>query len=89
MATEIEHVTVSVLPIISRSMDDFLTPGVVVELTPDEAEALGAFEETALDEEAAWGSNIDVSADAAPVTQKLLKAEAGPVAGPLIPTTYQ
>ena len=44
-------------PVISQSMADFLTPGAVVELTPDEAEALGAFEETAFDEAAAWESN--------------------------------
>ena len=52
---QITHTTT--MPIISESMEDFLTPGVIVELTPDEAEALGAFEETALDEEAAWESN--------------------------------
>ena len=56
-------------PIISQSMADFLTPGAVVELTPDEAEALGAFEETALDEAAAWESNDDLPADAAPETR--------------------
>jgi hypothetical protein len=47
-------------PVVSGSFTDFLIPGVVVELTPEEAEALGAFEETALDEAAAWESNDDL-----------------------------
>jgi hypothetical protein len=53
-------------PVISRSFNDFLTPGAVIELTPAEAESLGAFEETALDEAAAWESNDDLPAAAAP-----------------------
>ena len=52
-------------PVVSRCFEDFLVPGVIVELTPEEAEALGAFEETALDEAAAWESNDDLP-DAAP-----------------------
>ena len=47
-------------PLVSRSFADFLTPGVMIELTPEEAEALGAFEETALDEAEAWASNDDL-----------------------------
>lgn len=46
--------------ILSTSLSDFGTPGVVVEVDPDEAEALGAFEETALTEAAAWESNADL-----------------------------
>jgi hypothetical protein len=52
-------------PVISLSMEDFLTPGVMVEVTPDEAEAMGAFEETALDEADAWDSNDDLPDEAA------------------------
>jgi type IV secretion system protein VirB1 len=37
-----------------------MAPGVQIELTPDEAEALGAFEETALSEADAWEANTDV-----------------------------
>lgn len=51
-------------PLISQSYSDILTPGVQVELEPDEAEALGAFEETALSESDAWEANADVLADA-------------------------
>ena len=47
-------------PVVSGSFTDFLIPGVVVELTPEEAETLGAFEETALDEVEAWASNDDL-----------------------------
>jgi hypothetical protein len=46
--------------ITSRSMADFDAPGIVVELDPDEADQLGAFEETALTEEEAWAANMDV-----------------------------
>lgn len=48
-------------PILSRNLDDALTPGVVVEVDPQEAEALGAFEETALSEADAWEANADLS----------------------------
>jgi hypothetical protein len=51
-------------PIISRSLEDFLVSGAVIELTPEEAEALGAFEETALDEATAWEANEEVAEDA-------------------------
>jgi hypothetical protein len=46
--------------VISESMADFTTPGVVVELDPDEAELYGPFLEDALDEETAWDSNSDL-----------------------------
>ena len=49
-------------PIVTTCLDDLLTPGVMVELTPDDAEALGAFEETALSEADAWEANMDVAA---------------------------
>ena len=55
---QIKQMIVSTKPIISRSMDDFLTPGVIIKLTIAEAAALGAFKETALDEAAAWQSNL-------------------------------
>ena len=47
-------------PLMSRSPDDLLMPGVVVEVTPDEAAMMGAFEETALSEDDAWEANADV-----------------------------
>ncbi|MFC5491396.1 replication protein RepA [Dokdonella soli] len=43
-------------PILSRDMADFLTPGVMVEVTREEAELLGVIEETALSEKDAWES---------------------------------
>lgn len=46
-------------PIVSRDYRDMLTPGVVVELTIEEAEALGLCEELALSEADAWASNSD------------------------------
>jgi hypothetical protein len=52
-------------PIVSRSLDDFLVAGAVIEFDPDEAEALGAFEETALDEATAWEANEETPDDAA------------------------
>jgi hypothetical protein len=45
--------------IISHNFNDFTTPGVVVELSPEEAESLGAFEETAISEEDAIESVFD------------------------------
>jgi type IV secretion system protein VirB1 len=51
----------SIDPIVTNRLDDLLTPGVRVELTPEEAEALGAFEETALSEADAWEANADLA----------------------------
>ena len=48
-------------PIVTNRLEDLLTPGVIVEVTPDEAEALGAFEETALSEADAWDANTDLA----------------------------
>jgi hypothetical protein len=50
-------------PAFSQSLADGFTPGVVVETDAEGAEALGAFEEAALSEEAAWEANADLSAD--------------------------
>jgi hypothetical protein len=46
--------------VISKSLADFTTPGVVVELDPDAADRAGAFLDDALDEDAAWESNSDL-----------------------------
>lgn len=51
--------------VISKTLDDLLVPGVVVELDASEAEDLGAFEETALTEAEAWEANGDLDADEA------------------------
>lgn len=53
----------TVSPIISLNYKDLMTPGVQIELSPDEAKALGAFEETALSETDAWEANSDVNVD--------------------------
>jgi hypothetical protein len=44
---------------LSDNMADFMTAGVVIVVDAEEAESLGAFEETALSEEDAWESNFD------------------------------
>jgi hypothetical protein len=46
--------------VLSDSIADLLIPGVVVELDAAAAEALGAFEETALTEAEAWEANADL-----------------------------
>ncbi len=46
-------------PVLSGSIADLTTPGVVVEVDAGEAESLGAFEETALTEAEAWDANGD------------------------------
>lgn len=46
--------------IVSRSPDDLLIPGVVVELDASAADDLGAFEENALTEAEAWEANADL-----------------------------
>ena len=53
------------MPLVSRARADFLTPGVVVEHTRAEADAAGAFVETAMSWDDAWESNADVAAAAA------------------------
>jgi hypothetical protein len=50
---------------LSDSLTDLLIPGVVVELDADAAEALGAFEETALSEADAWDANADLDTNEA------------------------
>ena len=49
--------------VLSDSTADLLVPGVVVELDTAEADALGAFEETALSETDAWEANADLESD--------------------------
>lgn len=47
-------------PRISTNINDFFTPGVVVEVSPEEAEEMGCFEETAISEEDAIEANYDL-----------------------------
>lgn len=46
-------------PVYSPAIDDMTTPGVVVEVDPDQADELGAFRDDALSEDEAWESNAD------------------------------
>lgn len=46
-------------PLITTDLDAFGTPGVVVEVDPETAAELGAFEETALSEEDAWDAAVE------------------------------
>lgn len=48
--------------VLSEDFADVTTPGVLVVLDADEAEQLGAFEETALTEAEAWEANLDLEA---------------------------
>ena len=48
--------------VISQNVGDMLIPGVIVEVDPDMADRMGAFEDDALDDDAAWESNIDLIA---------------------------
>lgn len=50
-------------PVVSTSQEDMGKPGVQVEYTADQAEANGAFRETALSEGDAWAANADLAAD--------------------------
>lgn len=52
------------IEVIAEKVADLNTPGMVVDFDPAEAEALGAFEETAIDEEAARDSVADLSYEA-------------------------
>jgi hypothetical protein len=47
-------------PGISGDMADVFLAGIIIEHDPDSAELWGAFEETALDEAAAWAANGDL-----------------------------
>jgi hypothetical protein len=47
-------------PVISESLTDLTTPGVIVALDPDAADRAGAFLDDALDEDAAWEANADL-----------------------------
>jgi hypothetical protein len=46
--------------VISESLTDLTTPGVIVALDPDAADRAGAFLDDALDEDAAWEANADL-----------------------------
>ena len=46
--------------VISESLADLTTPGVIVELDPDAADRAGAFLDDALDEDGAWQANADL-----------------------------
>ena len=46
---------------LSNSLADFAVPGVMVEVDPQEAEELGAFEEPALTAADAWDANADIA----------------------------
>lgn len=50
-------------PVFSPAVEDMTTPGVMVDVDPDEAEAMGAFQEDALTEAEAWESNADAETD--------------------------
>ena len=63
-----QAVSVAPMPpdaVLSDSIADMLVAGVVVELDAGEAEALGAFEETAVTEADAWDANADLEPDEA------------------------
>lgn len=49
--------------VVSRSLGDLTSPGVVVEVDAEQAEQLGAFEEDALTAEDAWEANADLGAE--------------------------
>ncbi|WP_277594470.1 hypothetical protein [Pseudomonas chlororaphis] len=49
----------------THDLSALMAAGVVVEVDPDVAEAMGAFEETALTEAEAWESNADIDTEAA------------------------
>lgn len=49
----------------THDLSALMAAGVVVEVDPDEAEAMGAFEETALTEAEAWESNADIDTEVA------------------------
>ena len=51
-------------PVISRNPEDADIPGVQVQHSADDAEALGAFEDDATGEAAAWAANLDGRAPA-------------------------
>ena len=46
--------------VMSGAMTDVFLAGILIEHDPDSAELWGAFEETALDEAAAWDANGDL-----------------------------
>lgn len=50
-------------PIITTDLNQLETPGVVVEVDPETAADLGAFEDTAVTEDEAWEANADLGAD--------------------------
>lgn len=62
-ANNTDTTTTRAAPVVSRSPDDGSTPGVQIEHTPDQAEAFGAFEETAISEGDAWEANADIADD--------------------------
>ncbi len=71
------------VPVVSHAAEDAATPGVMIEHSPEEAHALGAFEETAISRHEAWIANEDIDHDdtAIVVGGKVIAADAPAKAG--------
>ena len=52
------------LPMLSDDVADIAVPGVIVEVSPETADAFGAFREDALSEPDAWEANADLTGSA-------------------------
>jgi len=51
------------VPVVSRAIEDAATPGVMIEHSPEEAQSLGAFAETAMSHHEAWIANEHIDHD--------------------------
>lgn len=70
----------------SRSVQDASIPGVMVQVDADDAERMGAFEETALSEESAWDANASLDdADTTPEAVAQSRHKAGLTVSKLAP----
>lgn len=52
--------TKTTIPMLTSNSEELMTPGVMIDVAPNEADQMGAFIETAVSEDDAWEANSDL-----------------------------
>ncbi|MCT2388874.1 hypothetical protein [Erwinia pyrifoliae] len=52
--------TKTTIPMLTSNSEELMTPGVMIDVAPDDADQMGAFIETAVSEDEAWEANSDL-----------------------------
>ncbi len=52
--------TKTTIPMLTSNSEELMTPGVMIDVAPNDADQMGAFIETAVSEDDAWEANSDL-----------------------------